>query len=183
MAGGIRPSVSAEYPELTGPMAAASVQASPRPRHRSRPPSVTTKAGTASRVMTRPWTRPIAAPTAAAARTLGATPQPATWHEAATRPDRNATLPIDRSISPMMIRMATPAAATATAAVWRISSAALVGVTKMPPEATWKYMTKSSAETKRTDVLASSGAGSGSAGERPAGCRRALVSVWLIMGS
>ena len=54
----------------------------------------------------------------------------------------------------MMIRMATPAAAMATAAVWRISSAALVGVTKMPPETTWKYMIKSSAETKRTAVLA-----------------------------
>ena len=136
MAGGILPSVNAEYSELTGPMAAASVQASPRPRQQQQAAERNHEGGNGEPRDDEALDEANRGTHGHRRQNARRHPQPATWHEAATRPDRNATLPMDRSISPMMMRMATPAAATATAAVWRISSAAFVGVTKMPSEAT-----------------------------------------------
>jgi hypothetical protein len=63
-------------------------------------------------------------------------PAVASWAE--TTPQRNTALPIERSISDMVMRMATPDAMTARMALWRSINDRLRGVRKSPRDWRWK---------------------------------------------
>ena len=62
--------IEASKPEIGPPLEMVSV----RPRKMVRPPSVTTKGGTLSRVIACPWMKPASAPTATAARSAANQP-------------------------------------------------------------------------------------------------------------
>ena len=77
-------------------------------------------------------------PTTIALRKLLATSKPAICILPAIRLVKKATLPTERSNSPMIISTEIPAATTTTTAVCLISKAALFEVMKNPSDATWK---------------------------------------------
>ncbi len=86
----------------------APVSCSATPRAISIMPSVATKGGIRSRVMTRPLNAPQAAPARTPAHIAGTTGRPALTAIADTTPDSASTEPTDRSIPPVMMTMVSP---------------------------------------------------------------------------